>query len=331
MRETIRRVTAWALTLTPVRAFLHYTEHGGPRLADAITYRALFSVFAAVLLGFSVAAAWLAGDPDAMHRLTTTVDAVIPGLVGSGGLVDPAAITAPAGLTIAGVVGAAGLVGAALGAIASTRAALRTIADQTGDDGFFLWVLLRNLGLAVAIALGIVASAAATFFVTVLAGLVRDWVGPAATALVHTLTYAGTVLVVFVLDAGIVALLFVVLSGLRAPAGAIIPGAVIGGVGLTVLQQLSSLFVRGATSNPLLASFAALIALLLWMNLSAQVLLVACSYIVVRVRERDDRVRERFGSPTMAARRIRRAEDAVQVAVGELERARSAAGTTAGR
>jgi membrane protein len=32
-------------------------------LADSVTYRALFSVFAGVLLGFSIAALWLAGNP----------------------------------------------------------------------------------------------------------------------------------------------------------------------------------------------------------------------------------------------------------------------------
>ncbi len=319
----MRKITAWALSLKPVRALLHYTEHRGPQLADAITYRTLFSVFAAVLLGFSAAAAWLAGNPDAMRRLETTVNAVIPGLVGSGGLVDPSTVTAPTGLTIAGIVGLVGLVGAALGAISSTRTALRTLADQIHDDVFFVWVLLRNLGLAIAIGVGFAASAGATFLVSQLADGVREWAGPASAGVAVVLTQVASVVIVFVLDAVIVALLFIVLAGVRANARAIIPGALIGGVGLTVLQQLSFLFVRGASSNPLLASFASLIALLLWLNLSAQVLLIACSYIIVGVAEQQDRVRARHGSPTMAHRRVQRAEDAVRTAVAELDHARA--------
>lgn len=324
VRELVQRVTAWALSLRLVRTYLHYSEHRGPMLADAITYRALFSVFAAVLLGFSIAGAWLAGDPDALQRLTQTVDAVIPGLVGENGLVKPSAITSPGALTIAGVVAVIGLVGAALGAITSTRTALRTVADRSHDDVFFLWVLLRNLGLAVAIAVGIVLSAAATFAVGILADAVQDAVGPSSAQLAAVGTHVAAVLVIFVFDAAIVALVFLVLSGLKAPARAVIGGAVLGGVGLTVLQQLSSLFVRGAASNPLLASFAALIALLLWMNLSAQVLLLAASYIVVATAESHDRVRERYGAPTMPLRRVRRAEDQVRLAVAELDRAREA-------
>ncbi len=59
---------AWALALKPVRAFLLYREHRGPMLADSITYRTLFSVFAGVLLGFSLAALWLADNPDGVAR-----------------------------------------------------------------------------------------------------------------------------------------------------------------------------------------------------------------------------------------------------------------------
>lgn len=60
------------------------------------------------------------------------------------------------------------------------------------------------------------------------------------------------------------------------------------------------------------------------MNLSAQVLLLASSYIVVATAEYHDRVRERYGAPTMQHRRVRRAEDQVSLAVAELDRARAA-------
>ena len=40
----IARVIAWALSLTPVRAFLRYSERRGARLADSVTYHPLNSV-----------------------------------------------------------------------------------------------------------------------------------------------------------------------------------------------------------------------------------------------------------------------------------------------
>lgn len=324
-RGFMPRLIAWMLSIKPVRVWFHYSEHRGPMLADSITYRALFSVFAGVLLGFSFASLWLSDNPEAFRTLVDAVDAAVPGLVGKEGLIDVTDIQVPAGFTLAGILGLVGLVGAAIGAIGSLRSALRTLADKVHDDVFFIWVLLRNLLLAVAIGGGLVLSAAATFAGTAFVDAVREWAGIGPGPVTDLATRGVSLAVVFALDAAMVALAFRTLSGVRPGARSLWAGALIGAVGLTVLQQLSGLFVRGAGSNPLLASFAALIALLLWMNLSSQVILLASTWVIVGERERVDRVRERHGSPTFALRRVRRAEDAVAVASEELRLARDEA------
>ena len=320
----LQRIIAWALSTKPVRAFLLYSEHRGPVLADSVTYRTLFSVFAGVLLGFSLAGLWLADNPAAFDALIAGVDSAIPGIVGEGGIIeDPQDVAVPAGLTIAGILSLIGLVGAAIGAIGTLRTAMRIIADRVTEDVMIVWVLLRNLGLAIGIGVGLGASAAISFLGTAGLGIVGDWLGLAQDSPV--LDIGGriiTVVAVFALDAAIIAVAFWVLSGLRASARALWSGALLGAVGLTVLQQLSGLFVGGASSNPLLASFASLIALLLWFNLSAQVILIASAYIVTGVEEEADRVRARHGAQTFAQRRVRRAENAVMVASDELTRAR---------
>ncbi len=126
----------------------------------------------------------------------------------------------------------------------------------------------------------------------------------------------------FLLDGVLVILLFVSLSGVKARFRTLLSGALIGAIGLTVLQQLSGLFVRGAAANPLLASFAALIALLLWFNLASQVVLIASTWILIGVAEDHDRVRARFGATTFGLRRVRKAENALSLATEELAKAR---------
>ncbi|WP_137845552.1 YihY/virulence factor BrkB family protein [Microbacterium sp. 2FI] len=324
MADLIARVTAWALSLKPVRVWFHYLERRGFMLADSITYRTLFSAFAAVLLGFSFAALWLADNPAAWEALVSTVDAAIPGLIGEGGVIELSAIQAPAGLTITGILALGGLIGASIGAIGSLRAALRTLADEIHDDVFWIWVIARNLLLALAIGGGFVLSAAASFVgAEVISGL-GDWVGGSG-VVGDIATQAVGILAIFALDAGVIALAFVSLSGVKARPRTLWAGALLGAVGLTVLQQLSGLFVRGASVNPLFATFAALIALLIWFNLSAQVVLIASTWIIVGVAEQHDRVRERYGTPTFEARRVKRAEDALRVAKEELELAQDAA------
>lgn len=324
MAKLIARIIAWALTLKPVRAVLLYSEHRGPMLADSVTYRALFSVFAGVLLGFSIAGLVLSGNPQLLQSLIDAVDSAIPGLIGDQGIIDPASITIPLGLTITTVVSIIALVGAAIGAIGSLRAAFRALADKQNDDLFFLWVLLRNLIIAIGIGAAFAASAMITFFANAGIGALSQFLGLSEG---NPLSVIGTrvvsLLLVFVLDAAAIAVLFRTLSGVKASWRTLLPGAFYGAIGLTVLQQLSSLFVGGASSNPLLASFASLIALLLWFNLSAQVILLAGAYIITSVDEEQDRVRARFGASTFAQRRVRRAEEAVRLATEELTHART--------
>lgn len=319
------RIIAWALSLTAVRAFLRYSERRGAMLADSVTYRTLFSVFAGVLLGFSVAALWLSGNTDAWNALIAAVDNAIPGLVGKGGLVDPDDIAIPVGLSITSILSLLALVGAAIGAIGSLRIALRVICDRVTDDVPFYWVLLRNVALAIGVGGALLASAVVTMLGTAGLGTVAGWLGVSADdAIIVWGSRSLAILVTFVLDAAAIAVLFRVLSGVKAPAGALWTGSLLGAIGLTVLQQLSGLFIGGASSNPLLASFASLIALLLWINLSAQVILIAAAYIMTRVEEGSDRIRERHGATTFAQHRLRSAENAVIVATAELDAARKA-------
>jgi membrane protein len=320
--NVLTRAVRWALARRVVRAYLLYSGSRGPMLADSVTYRTLFSLFAAVLLGFSFAALWLAGNPQAFEALVAAAGQAVPGLFD---VIDLSELEAPAGLTIAGIVSTVGLLGAAIGAIGSVRSAFRTIAGLTHDDTFFVWVLLRNLGLAIGIGAALAAAAAATFLTTAGLDLVRGWFGVSSdTVWVGVVAWLLSTVIVLALDTVVVAALFAVLGGVRPRPRTLWSGALLGGIGLTVLQQLSGLFVGGATSNPLLGTFAALIALLLWLNLSSQVILIAAAYIVTGTEEEADRVQARHGADTLAQYRVRRAEKAVQAASEELTAAREA-------
>lgn len=325
MQRVVAAVVRWALTLRPVRAALLYTERRGPMLADSITYRALFSVFAGVLLGFSLAALWLTGNQVAWKAIVDAVQNAVPGLIGEHGVIDPDALRQPVSLSIAGAVSLIGLVGAALGAIGSLRTAVRLIAGTAQDDVLWIWVILRNLLLAAAIGASFVLSA----FLTIAGRIGIEWLtgllgiasqSPFAVWSIRLLSLA----VVFVLDAALIAVVFRLLSGVRVSRRALWGGSLLGGLGLLVLQELSGLFVGGATSNPLLASFATLLALLIWLNLSAQVMLVSCAYIVTAHEEAGDRIRARFGATTFEARRVQRAEVDLAIATAALRAAQEA-------
>lgn len=321
----VKSVIAWVLRLKVVRAYLLYSERRGAMLADSVTYRALFSVFAGLLLGFSVASIWLAGNPEAWKPIVAVIDSAIPGLVGEDGIVkDPTSIE-PVGFTVTGIFSLVALVGAALGAIGSLRTAVRSIAGTVQDDVLFIWVILRNLALAAGIAVAFVAAAAVTFLARIGLSFVTDLLGlPGGSVIAEWSIRVVSLLVVYALDVVLILGVFLLLSGLRAPAPAVWSGALLGGFGLLILQELSSLFVGGATSNPLLATFASLVALLIWMNLSTQVILIACAYITTGAEEARDRVSSAESAQTLAQRRVRRAQQEVMIATRALRAAEEA-------
>ncbi|GAA1987358.1 YihY/virulence factor BrkB family protein [Microbacterium pumilum] len=324
MADFIARITAWALTLKPVRAFLLYLENRGPMLADSISYRTLFSVFAGVFLGFSVASLWLSGNPDVWDALIELVDAAIPGLLGENGLIDPATISAPAGLTLASVIALVALVGSAIGAIGSLRTGFRQLARHVHDDVFWIWVIVRNVLIAIGIGALFFASAVATFYGTAGIGAFTEWLGRGPNdPLTVIAASALSIFVVFVLDALCIGLLFRLLSGLKPSVRSLWSGALLGAVALTVLQQLSFLFVGAVASNPIYTSVASLVAVLVWLNLSAQVILISGAYIITGVAEERDRVRARFGARSFAQRRVQQAEDLARLANDDLRDARA--------
>ncbi|MFD5214516.1 YhjD/YihY/BrkB family envelope integrity protein [Microbacterium sp. NPDC058345] len=322
MAALIRGLLRWRL----VRAALRYAGRRGPVLADAVTYRALFSIFAALLLGFSAAALWLSSDGAAWDAVVSAVDAAVPGLVKTtpdgGGIVDLDTIRAPAGLSITGVISLIALVGAALGAIGSLRAGMRTIAGTDRADVAWYLMLLRNLLLAVVIAGTFLGAAALTFAGEAIVNGAAGLLGvPEDSAGIFWSVRLLSLVVVFALDAVLIAAAFRLLSGVRASARSLWLGAALGAVALVVLQELSGLFVGGARSNPLLASFASLLALLLWLNLSTQVILLASAYIATAADEEHDRVGTRYGAETLAENALRLAEQDARAATSRLRAA----------
>lgn len=324
--DGVGAVVKWALRLRVVRAFLLYADNRGGLLSAAITFRMLFAVFAAVFLGFSLASIWLSTRSDLWEALVEAVDGVVPGLVGldDSALIDVSALPSVTSSFTAPAISIIALVWALLGAVGNARMSIRTIAGTRHDTSNALIMKAFDLLFAVSIGVLVVASAVATFLGSAFVDTVLGWLGSPDGGLAEVITRAVTVLTTFVLDAVIIAWLFWLTSGAKPSFSEMVPGALIGGAGLVVLQQASGLFVGGADNNPVMVGFASLVALLLWFNFSAQVVLIACAHIVVTMEEKRNRVAERFGAETLKQRAVRSAERDVRVAEDALIAAREA-------
>ncbi|TFD54201.1 YihY/virulence factor BrkB family protein [Cryobacterium frigoriphilum] len=286
MKELIARVTARVTALKPVRVFAHFTDKGGSILSGGMSYQAIFAVFAAVWVGFSIAGLFLTNNPDLLDALFMIINQSIPGLIGDEGIIDPKSLSAAGVLSWTAAIALVGLLATALGWLSTTTLAVRTIFEMPRQTTFFLLVKVRELGLGLLFGLALVASAVVSLASTAALGAIfslfqlpQDSFWYDASARLIGLT------VVLLIDTVTLAALFRVLSRVRIPFRRLVAGALIGGAGLGIMKILGGALLGGATNNPLLLSFAVIIGLLIWFNLVSTVTLLAASWIAVGMND----------------------------------------------
>jgi membrane protein len=283
----VRRVQAISTRiqrLKPVRVFMHYSRRRGPILAAGLSYHAIFSVFAAVWAGFSVAGLVLGASTELREGLFEVISTSIPGLLdrGDGGAIDPDDLLESGVLGWTGVLALIAALVTAIGWLAAARDAVRDIAELAAPPTNFLLLRLRDLGLALAFGVALIVSAALSISSTtalawILDGLRVDEDSVAATLAARALG----LLLAFVLDVAVLAGLYRVLAGVPIPARPLWQGSLLGAFALGVLKALAGGLLTLTSSNPLLASFAVIVGLLIWFNLVCQVILIGAAWVVV--------------------------------------------------
>jgi membrane protein len=284
LARRVRAIVDRIQKLKPVRVVMHYLAHRGPILAAGLSYQAIFSVFAGVWAGFSVAGLVLSASPELRDGLFDVISTSVPGLLdrGDGGAIDADELLESSILGWTGALALAASLVTAIGWLAASRDAVRDIADLAAHPTNFLLLRLRDLGLAVCFGIALVVSAALSIGSTNALAWLLDSLGidensMAATVAARALGLA----LVFVLDVAVLAALYRVLAGVPIPARPLWQGALLGGLALVVLKTLAGGLLTLDSNNPLLASFAVIVGLLIWFNLVCQVILIGAAWVVV--------------------------------------------------
>ncbi|GAB2452389.1 membrane protein [Conyzicola lurida] len=281
----IAAIIAKVMKLKPVRVFQHYSSSGGPLMASGLANQGLFATFAGLWVGFSIIGLVVAGNPELRESLVDTIANAVPGLIKSGGTdgaIDPDDLLSAGILNWTGAIALVGLFFTAVGFLASAREAVRRIFAIAPDSTNFILLKLKDLGLAVGFGVALIVSTVLSTVSTSALSWFLAVTGIGAESTVGTI--GGRIvglLVVLVIDTAVLAALYRVLAGIPIPFRRLVGGALIGGVGLGVLKLLGGLLLGGASNNPLIASFAIIAGLLIFLNLVCQVILVAAAWISV--------------------------------------------------
>lgn len=292
--QTATRFTKATMAWFPVRVWRHFLQHNGFLLGAGISYQALFAIFAAIYLAFAITGLWLGGNVDAVNAMIALINSYIPGLISDdGGVITPEQVQQIASDTT-GVLGVTGLIAlitviwTAIGWVTYSRRGVRDIFGLPPDRRSYVLLKARDLIAAIVFGAALIVGAALTWvgswLLTVLLSALGIELDP---GVLRSSISIGSVIVSFALNSSALAAMFRFLTGTSLRWRDIWPGALLGGAALTVLQFGTGLLLSYTPSNPLLATFAIFVGLLLWFKLSGIVMLVAAAWIAVATKDKD--------------------------------------------
>jgi len=280
-RERALDAYEWFRSLRPVRSWYWYVDRRGALLCGGIAYQAIFSLFAALTIGYSVFATTLANRPELQDAVFEQLESWLPGLVGTGST----AVLTPQQLIESDlwgpttIVASVVLLATAIGFMRALRVSVRSMFDQpvVGVSPVLsrVWELLGFVILGVMV----LASAGASIVAQTVNREVEDVLGTSPPVRLALTT--GSTAVGVVLDALLVFLIVRVVARVRPRRQRdLLLGCLAAGLIAGALRWLgTSVVAAGASRNALLAAFAGLVTVLLLVNFVARVLLLICAWV----------------------------------------------------
>ncbi|MEU3461486.1 YihY/virulence factor BrkB family protein [Streptomyces sp. NPDC006733] len=263
----LMRTHAW-------RSFEHLQKVHWSRLAAAVTFTSFLSLFPLITVAAAIGAALLSDQQ--LQDIQKKVSEQVPGIADQ--------------LNIDGLVANAGTVGLIAGAlllftgfgwVASLRDCLRAVWEKDDEDENPFKSRLRDAGILLGLGGAAVVSLASSAFATAAVGWAADSLGVEnSTAGQFALTAAGFCIAV-VADFVLLVVLLTLLPGVEPPRRRVIVAGLVGAVGFEILKLVLSSYLQNVAAKSMYGAFGVPVALLLWFNFMAKLLLFCAAWTAV--------------------------------------------------
>ena len=285
----MRRLWNWVLASHPYRVWLTFRDAGGNLLAAGMSYQLLFAVFAGVWVLFAVANNLFTNRPTLRDAVINIINSQVPGLIDENGPIYPEMLEQHTSMTISAIIALIATLFTAVTWLAYARVAMRRIFNLPAITKVpFVFLKSHDLLIAVVYGILLIATGIASVIMTRTIDSITTLFGLTDTdpRTVEILRAVGVV-VVFSMDTIMLALFIRIMSGLLIPWRNMLVGSVIGGVALGLFKIAATLYIGEASNNPLLASVALFIGLLVWFNLSSRVILLSAAWIATGLQQKN--------------------------------------------
>lgn len=263
---------------TAYRAFTRFRLRRGTRLAAAMTYSAFLSLFPLLLLVVAATAAAL--GQKGVETLNRRIDRQLPGLAGKFSLDDMVSNAATVGLISALLLAWAGL-----SWVNTARGSLRMV--WAVDDMPGGYVQRKALDLLSLLGLGatLIVVAAATTVTSGFATTVLRWLGAENTGTARLLLQVLGILLSLIVQTAMFAYLLAGIPRLSMPRRVLLGTAFIAAVVFEVTKGLVAGYILGVAGRSVYGAFGVPVAILVWFNLTFQMLLALAAWTATRTED----------------------------------------------
>ncbi|MEV5278770.1 YihY/virulence factor BrkB family protein [Streptomyces sp. NPDC051994] len=252
------------------------------RLAAAITFISFLAIFPLITVSAAVTAALLSTAQ--VHQLQHTIAEQVPGIsdqLDLQGLIDNAG-------TVGGVAGALLLL-TGIGWIGQMRGCLRVVWDreetEEGENPFLR--KLKDAGVLMGLGAAGLASWGASSLGSTAVGWSADRLGIDQGGAGGVLLRIAAVAVAVLADFLLLLYVLTLLPGVSPPRRRLVVAALIGAVGFELLKMLLGGYIKGVAAKSMYGAFGVPIALLLWINFTAKLLLFCAAWTATPSKEDD--------------------------------------------
>ncbi|QNP70646.1 YihY/virulence factor BrkB family protein [Streptomyces roseirectus] len=276
--KTLPVVGPWVVRLSATHAWRSYERLDKvkwTRLAAAMTFISFVSLFPLLTLAAAVTAATLSGDQQ--KRLEDRIADQVPGISGQ---LDVASLVQNAGTV--GLIAGAVLLFTGLGWVGQIRDCLRAVWELPDDDANPVLVKAKDAGVLLGFGGAVLVTFAASTVASWAVGLIADALGldqhSWGALLLRVVAFAVAVLADFLL------LLYVLtlLPGVDPPRHRLLTAALIGALGFELLKLVLSGYLQSVATKSMYGAFGVPVALLLWINLTAKLVLYCAAWTATR-------------------------------------------------
>ncbi|MCX4818875.1 YihY/virulence factor BrkB family protein [Streptomyces sp. NBC_01142] len=252
------------------------------RLAAAITFLSFLALFPLITVVAAVGVALL--DKEQLSQLEDKITEQVPGISDQ---LDVDSLVANAGTV--GLVAGALLLVTGISWIGAIRDCLRAVWElDDEDEGNPLLRKLKDGGVLLGLGVAVLASLAASGLGSTAVGWSADRLGFDEGGASGVLVQIAALAVAVLADFLVLLYLLTLLPGVQPPRRRLIVAALIGAVGFELLKLLLGGYMRDVASKSMYGAFGVPIALLLWINFTAKLLLLCAAWTATQSRETAD-------------------------------------------